>query len=91
MKMSLSRRLVLCVVAAVLALVSLTALAIPCDEDCSPQAPTCECICGCYGQNIAMPERHDLAAVKAVLYVVEVDLSQFSLLLGADIFRPPIT
>ena len=90
MKISRSLRLLSCVVAMVLLGLSLMTIATPCDEACTAEAPTCECICVCYGEDMAVPDSDVLRAMNVVHYTVQFESSHHSLLLAADIFRPPI-
>jgi hypothetical protein len=90
MKISRSFRLLLCVVGATLFLLSLMPFVTPCDEVCSTEAPTCECLCACYGKDMAVPASDVLPAMNGAQYGVPFESSQRSLLLATDIFRPPI-
>jgi len=86
----MSFRLLLSVVGVVLLLLCLVPTSTPCDEDCSPDAPACQCICACYAKDMAVSARNDLPAANVVQYALHSEASEYFILLSTDIFRPPI-
>ena len=89
MKISRLFGLLSCVVAVALLLLSLQTIAIPCDEACGDDAPTCQCIC-CYGKVLAVPASAVLPDMNVSQYAMQFESLHRSILLATDIFRPPI-
>lgn len=91
MKIIRSFQLMSRIVAGVFLLLSLKTSATACVEACSTEAPTCACICACYdGKDTAVQAGDVLPAMNVMQYAVQFQSSRHSLLLAADIFRPPI-
>ena len=79
------------IVAVALLLLSLKIITTPCDEDCSAESPMCECVCICYGKDMAKPAIVVLPALNVAQHALRIDSSSIALtFLVTDIFRPPI-
>ena len=90
MKFGFSFRLLSCVAALALLLLSLPVVPAACDDSCRDEAPTCECACLCCCKALAEPIEPPLPAVMPAIPALRFQAIQHSFALATDIFRPPI-
>lgn len=90
MKKNRSLLLLSCLVVAAFMLPALQLIATECNDNCSNDAPVCQCATCCNFKVMTVPSNDSLATVYVLQYSVELESSQYFFLLAPDIFRPPI-
>lgn len=68
---------------------ALAAFAAPCNDGCSEDAPSCECLCGCYANAMDVPTCSLVPSATPTEHLLQSEPGPYSLFLTSDIFRPP--